>query len=225
MTRVLNVGRNCCGVAHAPRLFILIDAASYYGVLADVIQRARRSVMIVGWDLDSRVSLVPDGPPLRELLPAVAARNPELNIYILNWEFPLIFANVRDPMLVLGRDPFQHSRVHLSFDGTEPAGASHHQKLVVIDDRLAFIGGMDIAGGRWDTPEHLPADSRRGDPPYPPYHDVQAMVDGQAAGALAAIARERWLRATGAALREISDAPDPAPPSMVPDLSDVDIAI
>ena len=31
---------------------------------------------------------------------------------------------------------------------------SHHEKLVVVDNTFAFIGGLDLAYGRWDTPEH-----------------------------------------------------------------------
>jgi phospholipase D1/2 len=31
---------------------------------------------------------------------------------------------------------------------------SHHEKIVLIDQRIAFIGGLDICYGRWDTSEH-----------------------------------------------------------------------
>ncbi|CAF5038443.1 unnamed protein product, partial [Rotaria sp. Silwood1] len=31
---------------------------------------------------------------------------------------------------------------------------SHHEKIVVIDQRIAFIGGIDLSWGRWDTDEH-----------------------------------------------------------------------
>ena len=31
---------------------------------------------------------------------------------------------------------------------------SHHEKCVVIDQRIAFLGGIDLCYGRWDTPEH-----------------------------------------------------------------------
>ena len=77
-------------------------------------------------------------------LPTVASANPDLNIYILTWDFSMVFANVRDPKLVLGQNPFKHPRVHLQFDSTHPPGASHHQKIVVIDDAIAFCGGIDL---------------------------------------------------------------------------------
>lgn len=31
---------------------------------------------------------------------------------------------------------------------------SHHQKFVVVDGRVGFIGGIDLANGRWETPSY-----------------------------------------------------------------------
>ena len=232
MPHVLDPGRNC-SVANADRFALLVDGSNYYAVLAQCLAQARHTVVIVGWDLDSRVRLGPSAgpeplvPPLRDFLPALATGSPDLNIYILTWDFPFLFANVRDPKLVWGRNPFRHPRVHLKFDSTHPPGASHHQKIVVIDDCLGFAGGMDVAGGRWDSPEHRPCDPRRGgrDGPYPPYHDVQAMVDGDAARALGAIVRDRWYRATGTRIAEPSRHRTFWPEDVEPDLLDVVIGI
>lgn len=231
---VLDPGRNCGELATAGRFALLVDGSNYYGALAQALRLARHTIVIVGWDLDSRVRLGPGAgaehlePPIRDFFPALADANPDLNIYILSWDFPFLFANVRDPKLVWGRDPFRHPRVHLKFDGTHPAGASHHQKIVAIDDCLAFAGGMDIAGGRWDSPEHRADDIRRAgkDEPYAPSHDVQAVVDGDAARALARIVRERWQRATGAIVPAASDQTrDLWPDCATPDLRDVTVAI
>jgi phospholipase D1/2 len=233
MSSVLQANRNCYPLARAGRFALLVDGSNYYRTLAESIARARHIVAIVGWDLDSRVQLGPGAgvepplPPLRDFLPAMAEQNPDLNIYILGWDFPVLFANVRDPKLVLGQDPFNHPRVHLKFDSTHPPGASHHQKIVVVDDCLAFAGGMDIAGGRWDSPEHRACDPRRPgeDGPYPPSHDVQAMVDGEAARALARIVRERWYRATGTAIPQAGQTRDCWPDHIIPDLVDVGVGI
>ena len=233
MPHVLEPGRNCDRLAKARQFALLVDGSNYYGTLAQSIERAKHTVVILGWDLDSRVRLVPDAgpgqsmPALREFLPAVVSASPDLNIYILTWNFPILFANVRDPKLVLGQDPFNHPRVHLRFDSTHPPGASHHQKIVVIDDSLAFAGGMDIAGGRWDSPEHRADDARRSGKhgSYPPSHDAQALVDGDAARALAGIARERWSRSTGGGIPQSSHTRDLWPDSVTPDLVDVSIGI
>ena len=232
---MLQAGRNCDPLVKADRFALLVDGAEYYGALAHCIARARRTVVIVGWDLDSRVRLGPGAatggetlvPPLREFLPGVADANPDLNIYILNWDFPFLFANVRDPKLVRGEDPFQHPRVHFKFDSNHPAGGSEHEKIVVIDDGLAFAGGMDLAGGRWDTSEHRAYDVRRAgkDEPYPPTHDAQGMVDGEAARALAGLVRERWHRSTGTAIPTHVAGTDLWPDHVQPDVQDVFVGI
>ncbi|MDZ4676825.1 MAG: phospholipase D-like domain-containing protein, partial [Oligoflexia bacterium] len=77
--------------------------------------------------------------------------------------------------------------------------ASHHQKIVCIDDTLAFVGGLDITQRRWDSPEHNSHDHRRIDPSgksYRPFHDIQMAVQGPAARALSQLAHARWHRAT-----------------------------
>jgi phosphatidylserine/phosphatidylglycerophosphate/cardiolipin synthase-like enzyme len=159
-------GRNCSTIVSADRVALLVDGSNYYGALSQLIRRARRTVVIVGWDMDSRVPLGPGAgrppiPPFRDLLAEIASRNRDLNIYILSWSFPLLLAHGRDPRLILGRNPFRHPRIHFKLDDAHPPGGSHHQKIVVIDDSLAFAGGMDIAGGRWDSPEHFADVARR----------------------------------------------------------------
>ena len=235
MTRVLRPQRNCDPLVKARRFALLVDGEQYYGALAHSIARARRTVVIVGWDLDSRVRLGPGAgspgetlvPPLRDFLPEVADANPDLNIYILNWDFPFLFANVRDPKLVRGQDPFHHPRVHFRFDSNHPPGGSEHEKIVVIDDGLAFAGGMDLAGGRWDTPEHRADDFRRAGKhePYPPTHDAQGMVDGEAARALAGLVRERWRRSTGTEILTHAASTDIWPAHVQPDVEDVFVGI
>ena len=36
---------------------------------------------------------------------------------------------------------------------------AHHEKFIVIDYDLAFIGGLDLCFGRWDTKQHPLADA------------------------------------------------------------------
>jgi phosphatidylserine/phosphatidylglycerophosphate/cardiolipin synthase-like enzyme len=219
-------------VERAKRFALLVDASNYYGTLVRAITRAQRWIALLAWDLDTRTELFGDDSgedtgPLLQFLHDTVSRNPSLHIFILSWKFPLLFANVRDRKLALGRNPFEHPRIHYKADDVHPPGGSHHQKIAVIDGTLAFAGGMDLAGGRWDTPEHRPKDPRRGGPqePYPPSHDVQAMVDGEAAAALTEIVRERWHRATGRALPEIEGESDPWPVEAPADMTDVDVAI
>ncbi len=75
---------------------------------------------------------------------------------------------------------------------------SHHMKAVVVenaDGRLAFLGGVDLALGRWDTPEHLPNDPRaRGgrNPANDGFHDTHVMIEGPAVDDVETNFRQRW---------------------------------
>src|SRR5690606_40564397 len=104
---------------------------------------------------------------------------------------------------------------------------SHHQKIVVIDDAVAFVGGMDLAQERWDTPAHepnAPYRRRSNGQAYAPVHDVQMVVDGDAAAALGELVRERWRYATGSEIPVGGHTEsDPWPPWLVPDITDVDV--
>ncbi|KAF3479876.1 phospholipase D [Arthroderma uncinatum] len=37
---------------------------------------------------------------------------------------------------------------------------AHHEKLCIVDHTLAFVGGIDLCFGRWDTPQHLMTDDK-----------------------------------------------------------------
>ena len=90
------------------------------------------------------------------------------------------------------------ARIQFCLDSSLPLGSSQHQKIVVIDNAVAFVGGLDLTIRRWDTSEHLAEHPLRRDPvgrPYPPFHDVQCMVEGEAAAALGEIASARWTAA------------------------------
>ncbi len=231
---ILVEGRNCWRRARAGRIAFLVDGAAYFSAFRAAVLRARRSILVVGWDIDSRTRLAPDRAggrwpdELLDFLTAVLRRRSALQVRILAWDFAMIYALERElPLLVQSRWS-GHRRLRFHLDGGHPVGASHHQKLVVVDDALAFAGGLDLTRRRWDTREHLARDPRRVDPagrPYPPFHDVQIAVDGPAAAALGDLARERWRRATGERLEPAADAGDPWPPELTPDLEDADVAI
>jgi phosphatidylserine/phosphatidylglycerophosphate/cardiolipin synthase-like enzyme/uncharacterized membrane protein YdjX (TVP38/TMEM64 family) len=210
---LLEAGETCWRLETADRVAVLIDAADYFSAFRHAVAAARERVFIIGWDVDSRTRLSPDKRPadglpatLLPFLKAVLRRRPQLQIYIVAWDFSLIYALEREflPSITFAH---AHPRLHFVLDGSHALGASHHQKLVVVDDRLAFVGGIDLTIRRWDRASHAWHDGQRVDPdgqPYAPMHDVQLCLDGAAARALAELARERLARAlesqTGQAL-------------------------
>ncbi len=238
---LLRPGETCWRIERARRLNILVDGAAYGQVLRRALQDAQNSVYVLGWDVDTRTPIAgeedmrrgedeaADGMAIRLLpfLNQLLDRRPHLHIYVLCWDFALLFTFERE---LLPRYQFAwrgHRRLHFEMDDTHPPGGSHHQKLVVIDDEVAFLGGMDLAVRRWDTSAHAPDDPHRLDPdghPYPPLHDVQVGVEGPVARALGELCRARWTNATG---RELSAPPaDPRPRLPAGDsIVDVDLAI
>lgn len=237
--RVLVPGRNVWRLERADAFAVLVDAAAYFAALRRALLAARRRILIVAWDLDSRTRLVgetapDDGLPeeLGAFLTALVQRTPDLSIKLLLWRPSVLYALEREPTVGVALQWQTPPQVELAFDEEAPVGSSQHQKIVVVDDRLAFSGGLDITIRRWDTPRHDPNDARRVDPagkPYKPFHDVQAAVAGPAAAALAALVRERWLRATGERLEPLADPPpgdpNPWPAGVEPQFRDVAVGI
>lgn len=232
---VIRPGRNAWRAADAARAAVLIDAGQYFGAVREALLKAQSTAFIIGWDLDSRTRLVgedgraDDGYPegLIDFLTALVERRPKLLIHLLVWDYSILYANERElfPSSLQWRTPPQ---IRFCLDDHLPLGASQHQKMVVIDDAVAFSGGLDITDRRWDTREHRLDDPRRVDlagAPYPPFHDVQAVVDGAAATALAELARMRWTNGACQRVPPLRPAGDPWPQSIAPDLTDISLGI
>jgi phospholipase D1/2 len=206
---------NCCAVAGSPRAALFIDGEAYFDAFARACEMAQESIIVLAWDFDSRMVLRfgGDGKPaltLGAFLNDLARRKPKLRIRILDWDFPMIFGTDREFPPIYGLDWKPHRHIDFRYDDTHPTAGSHHQKIVAIDDKLAFVGGLDLTSKRWDTPSHSPDDHRRtwDEEPYPPFHDMMLALDGEAAAALAKIARHRWKTATGEALPPATSGAD-----------------
>ena len=232
--RAIEIGSTAWRIARAERVAFLVDAEDYFAAFIDAVSRARRSVLILAWDIDSRLKLVRDAEhddgdrDLQTVLTDTLERQPELEVRILCWDFSPIYAMERELLTRFKLDWGGHDRLHFRFDDSHPLGGSFHEKIVVIDDRVAFIGGIDLGPRRWDTSDHRPDDGRRTSPTggsYRPFHDVQTVVEGDVAAALGELARERWERATGERLDPPGDHGDPWPAGIEADIEDLEVAV
>jgi phospholipase D1/2 len=233
---LIRPGHNAWRRVRASRAAVLIDAGHYFRAVREALLNARSTAFIIGWDLDSRTRLVgedgraDDGFPegFIDFLNAIVKRRPELLIHVLVWDYSILYANERGLFPVASLHWRTPKQVRFCLDDDLPFGASQHQKIVVVDDAVAFSGGLDLTIRRWDTREHRLSDPRRVDPagvPYRPFHDVQAMVDGDAAKALAKLARMRWVHGACERAPPLNPAGDPWPQGIVPDLTDIDAGI
>jgi phosphatidylserine/phosphatidylglycerophosphate/cardiolipin synthase-like enzyme/uncharacterized membrane protein YdjX (TVP38/TMEM64 family) len=243
-------------VVHSDRIAPLVDGVEYYRALRAAILRAQRRILIVGWDLHSEIDLLRgreadaaierDGHPVRlaDLLERMVEERPKLRVSILIWAGSPLFAFERQHLPRMKRPWSSHDRIDLVWDRVSPPLASQHQKIVVIDDRVAFVGGMDITQSRWDDHAHRREDPRRRKPGLlpsfgHPYHDIMLALDGEAAEVVARWSRERWARAADSELEpeaaaEDGDAAverdeeadlDPWPPHVEPILRDRVVAL
>jgi phosphatidylserine/phosphatidylglycerophosphate/cardiolipin synthase-like enzyme len=233
---VLRPGETCWRTARADRAAFLIDTEAYFAAVFDALKSARRSILLLGWGFDPRTRLFPDGydgpddpDEVGRILIELARTRPELDVRLLIWRSALPIAAQQEFFPHRARQWFKNSPVHFHLDDHVPFGACHHQKVLVIDDRLAFCGGGDISVDRWDTPGHRDDDPRRIMPDqdyHAPRHEVMLMVDGPAARALGDLARQRWKTATGETLAEPADAGgDPWPDHVPPALTEVEVGI
>jgi len=207
-------------LGRADRLGLIVDGENWFPAFADLVEQARRQIVILCWDVDSRVVMQrpcdSDRAPchLTAILHRALERNPGLTIHLLPWDFAMIYAFEREWLPLFARPMTRHPRLHVHYDDEHPIGASQHQKLLVVDDRTAMVGGFDPSRWRWDHRSHAADDPVRRDPDgetYPPFHDLAFVVTGPIARDLGELARERWQRATGERLDAPNSPADHAP--------------
>lgn len=231
--RLLVPGTNCWRVESTRRFSFIVDADAYFRAAREAMCCARRSIFLIGWDFDARIELghnAEDGGPPRvgDFFLWLAHRNPELEIRLLRWDTGAIKAMFRGNTLLTVLRWKAHRQITLKLDGAHPLVGSHHQKIVVIDDALAFCGGIDMTIERWDRREHADDDPARVRPdgsPHDPWHDATSVFDGDAARAMGDLARDRWQAATGETLRPVDAADDCWPPSLAPTFSGARLGI
>ena len=237
LNRILRPRENVWRIEETSRAAILVDPASYFGAVRAALLKAKSRVLIIGWDIHSRTRLVgsegraDDGYPeaLSDFLSALIETRPQLEINLLLWDFAVLYAAEREPFPSYSLRWNTPRRITLCLDDAVPIGSSQHQKLVVVDDVIAFTGGIDITVRRWDTSEHRIDHPLRRDQTgksYGPFHDVQMLVDGDAAHALADLARERWDRAAHEIIPPAdTSGGDPWPEHVMPDFVDAEVGI
>jgi phospholipase D1/2 len=231
-------GENCWRVAHAAQVACLIDGEAYFRAFKRAALNARRSILIIGWDVNSRIALeypdraMPDVPNrLGAFLTYLLECRKDLRIHVLNWDSPLLYKSDREWLPRLRIDWLNNRRAFYALDNQHPLGAAQHQKMVVIDDTVAFVGGIDFSSGRLDSRAHDPNDEGRREPgggeiPQP-HHDIQIAVSGAAARCIGEIARERWEVATGERIAPPAAPDDQAiwPEELAADFTDRPVAI
>ncbi|NDV92372.1 phospholipase [Alteromonas sp. 345S023] len=223
---IFKPGENCWVSSEARFATPLIDCANYYKALHSAIVKAKHSIFIIGWDIDSRIRLLrgedeanSEAPSLvSDLLAWKAEQNPDMKIYLLRWDSSLAFFAQREMWAKEVWEEKTPDNVHTELDDTIPMGGSQHQKIVVVDDEIVFSGGMDVSTNRWDTRDHpVISDERKGpDGEYAPLHDVQMVSSGPVVKDFAELVRWRWERVANEKPIDMRDDADTSVSSSLP---------
>jgi phosphatidylserine/phosphatidylglycerophosphate/cardiolipin synthase-like enzyme len=185
------------------RVEVLVDGEESLPAIQDAIRRAKSHVHIANWhaSADFRLTREPGAPTLRELLAETAARGVEVRVLL--WAGPPVpaFQPTRRLAQEERRKFTEGTGVRCVLDSRERTMHCHHEKLVVADDEVAFVGGVDftaLEGDRHDSPDHPPR--RIG------WHDLAARLGGPVVADVAEHFRRRWTEVAG------EDLPEPAVP-------------
>jgi phosphatidylserine/phosphatidylglycerophosphate/cardiolipin synthase-like enzyme len=189
---------------------VFVDGADALPAMVREMRRAQQRVCLAGWFFSAEFLLErdPAGLTLEALL---AELGQHVEVYVLGWAgapLPLFRPGRRDVQRELGRLS-RLPGVRVAADGHERPMHCHHEKLVIIDDARAFVGGIDLthfAGDRLDAPGH-PNRGSLG------WHDAAAWVSGPVAQDVATHFRMRWHEVTGHALQPVRVEPGSAPPT------------
>jgi phosphatidylserine/phosphatidylglycerophosphate/cardiolipin synthase-like enzyme len=185
-------------------LEVLIDGASALPELARTLSAAREYVHITGWHVAPYFEIERDEPPvvLGELLAELAER---LDVRVLVWAgapVPL-FHPTRSDVSQAVHNLVRGTRIRCATDPREHPFHCHHEKTVVVDGKVAFVGGIDLtdaAGDRFDSQSH-PARRRIG------WHDVATRLTGPVVKDVDDHFVLRWREVTGEQLEHCEPPP------------------
>ena len=192
---------------------VLIDGEAALGAMAEAMQNARSHVHITGWHVTPEFALTRGASPVivKDLLAELASRLP---VRVLIWAgAPVpVLRPWRGSVREVRQRLTEESGVQCALDARERPMHCHHEKTIVVDDRVAFVGGIDLTnlqGDRWDHLDHPSRDAIG-------WHDVAVRLEGPAVADVARNFAFRWAAITDERL----------PPTHVPPAAgDIDVQI
>jgi phosphatidylserine/phosphatidylglycerophosphate/cardiolipin synthase-like enzyme len=184
---------------------VLIDGDTAFRRIVADIRAARSSVHLTGWFI-SPDFVLEDGPVpviVRDLLAETATR---IDVRVLLWAgAPVPVFRPARRLVRAVRDELQRAGpIQCALDDHERPLHCHHEKSIVIDGEIAYVGGIDLtslAGDRRDSQRHR-ARAALG------WHDVTTRTRGPLVADVAEHFTLRWHAVTG---ERLASSPPPSP--------------
>ncbi|KAI0056534.1 phospholipase D [Artomyces pyxidatus] len=141
----------------------LVDGRDYFWNLSRAILLAKESIYIHDWWLSPELSLRRPGKPKYRLDRLLEKKAKEgVKIFIIVYQEVSNRTTPTDSNYTKQRMTGLHPNIMLqrspSHFQTGTFYWAHHEKLCVIDQTIAFMGGIDLCFGRWDTSQHVLVD-------------------------------------------------------------------
>jgi phosphatidylserine/phosphatidylglycerophosphate/cardiolipin synthase-like enzyme len=173
---------------------VLIDGANALPVMARELSRAKKFVHLTDWHLAPAFDLVRGDSPevIGRLLAELAER---VDVRVLVWSGAPIpaFHPTRKEVSEAVRNLTRGTRIRCEADPREHPLHCHHEKTIVIDGEVAFVGGIDLTddgGDRFDNSAH---EARRS----LGWHDVAVKLGGPVVADVGDHFAQRWTELTG----------------------------
>ncbi|CAL8267826.1 unnamed protein product [Merluccius merluccius] len=136
-----------------------VNGSGYFADLADALEQAKQEIFITDWWLSPEVFLKRPATDTYWRLDEILKRKAEQGVKVcillykevglalgINSEHSKRTLMNMHPNIKVMRHPDHVSAVVFLW--------AHHEKMVAIDQSVAFVGGLDLAFGRWDDSQY-----------------------------------------------------------------------
>jgi phosphatidylserine/phosphatidylglycerophosphate/cardiolipin synthase-like enzyme len=166
---------------------LLVDGSSVLPRMVEDIAAAASHVHMTGWYFTPAFRMGAGGPTLRDLLADAASR---VDVRVIAWAgAPLpLFHPDRGEVREMRDELVRRTRIDMQLDSRERPMHCHHEKLVIVDDRVAYVGGLDLTsfqGDRLDSSSHARRDGIG-------WHDTCLRLEGRVVSDVTEHFRLRW---------------------------------
>ncbi|KAL0482919.1 phospholipase D [Acrasis kona] len=142
-----------------------VDGKETFAAMAKAMYNATEEIFIAGWAVTPLYYMLRGPHPstddfrLDVILKHKAAQG--VRIYVMVWKETTLAGLLLETTKVKHylKSLYPRNIYVCTHPKKFPLEWTHHQKMVVVDQEIAFVGGLDICYGRWDDFEHRITDT------------------------------------------------------------------